>query len=117
VNLDSQAAQASPVQLVLILMNGLLEELARVRAHIVARRYEEKAKGLDKSIEILNGMSSALDLDTGGEVVASLAQLYDYCAGRLYTAGARLDPSIVDEVNGILNNIRQGWLGVQARES
>lgn len=117
VNLEAQTASASPVQLVLILMNGLLEELARTRAHIDARRYEEKAKSVDKCVEILNGLSSALDLESGGEVVANLARLYDYCAWRLYTAGVKLDTSIVDEVNGLLNNIKQGWLGVQANEA
>jgi flagellar secretion chaperone FliS len=117
VNLEAQTASASPVQLVLILMNGLLEELARARAHIGAKRFEEKAKSVDKCVEILNGLSSALDVESGGEVVANLARLYDYCAWRLYTAGVKLDTSIIDEVNGLLNNIKQGWLGVQANEA
>lgn len=115
VNLNSQTASASPVQLVLILMNGLLEELARARAHIAARRYEEKALSLDKSVEILNGLSSSLDMESGGEVVVNLARLYDYCAWRLYKAGVDLDPAIVDEVTGLLSTIRQGWIGVQAK--
>ena len=46
VNLHAQTANASPVQLVLILLDGLLEELARTRAHIAARRYTEKAQSL-----------------------------------------------------------------------
>ncbi|RZI44220.1 flagellar export chaperone FliS [Herbaspirillum sp. HC18] len=115
VNLNSQTASASPVQLVLILMNGLLEELARARAHIAARRYEEKALSLDKCVEILNGLSSSLDMESGGEVVVNLARLYDYCAWRLYKAGVDLDPAIVDEVTGLLGTIRQGWIGVQAK--
>ncbi|RJF96702.1 flagellar export chaperone FliS [Noviherbaspirillum cavernae] len=115
VNLDSQTARASPVQLVLILMDGLLEELARARAHIAAKRYEQKAISLDKCVEILNGLSSSLDVESGGEVVTNLGRLYDYCSWRLYTAGVQLDTTIVDEVTGLLNTIRQGWLGVQAK--
>ena len=38
-NLDAQTARASPVELVLVLTDGLLEELARARGHITARRY------------------------------------------------------------------------------
>ena len=114
-NLHAQAATASPVELVLLLTDGLLEELARARAHIVAKRYELKARSLDKCVEILNGLSSALDFDNGGEVVASLGRLYDYCAGRLYTAGIQLDPTLVDEVVRLMSNIKQGWLGVQAK--
>ena len=115
VNLDAQTARASPVELVLVLTNGLLEELARARGHIVGKRYELKANSLNKCTEIINGLSSSLDFDNGGEVVANLGRLYDYCAERLYTAGVQLDPSIVDEVTGLLTTIKQGWLGVQAK--
>lgn len=114
VNLGAQTAQASPVQLVLILMDGLLEELARARAHIEARRYEGKANSLNKSIDILNGLASALDVESGGEVVANLGRLYDYCAHRLYEAGYAMDPTLVDEVSTLLGTIRRGWQDVQA---
>jgi flagellar protein FliS len=115
VNLGAQAAQASPVQLVLILSAGLQEELARARAHIEGHRYEAKATSLDKCVNILRGLTSALDMDAGGDVVQRLAQLYDYCITRLYLAGHRLDPSIIDEVCGLLSTIEDGWRGVQAR--
>lgn len=114
VNLGAQTAQASPVQLVLILTEGLLEELARASAHINARRYELKARSLDKCIDILNGLSSALDVETGGEVVSDLGRLYDYCAGRLYQASSKLDTAIIHEVVGLLTTIKHGWEGVQA---
>lgn len=114
VNLGAQTSQASPVELVLILMDGLLEELARTRAHIDANRYEKKAQSLDKCVNILNGLSSALDRDSGGEVVENLARLYDYCAQRLYRAGIALDTGMIDEVTGLLSTIRRGWQGVQA---
>lgn len=115
VNLKSQTTQASPVQLVLVLMDGLLDELARARAHIEARRYELKAASLEKCVGIINGLSSALDMDVGGDVVRNLARLYDYCAERLYRAGVDLNVTIVDEVSGLLDQIRGGWQGVQAR--
>jgi flagellar protein FliS len=115
VNLDAQTARASPVELVLLLTDGLLDELARARAHIVARRYEMKAASIDKCVEIINGLSSSLDFEHGGEVVANLARLYDFCAAHLHSAGIKLDPALIDEVVAILTTIRQGWLGIQAR--
>lgn len=114
VNLDAQTARASPLELVLVLTDGLLEELARARAHIVGKRYELKARSLDKCVEIINGLSSSLDFDQGGEVVVNLSRLYDYCVGRLYTAGVKLDPAIIDEVTTLMTTIKVGWLGVQA---
>ena len=115
VNLDAQTARASPVELVLVLTDGLLEELARARGHVVGKRYELKAISLNKCTEIINGLSSSLDYDQGGEVVANLGRLYDYCVARLYRAGVDMDPAILDEVVGLLTTIKQGWLGVQAK--
>ena len=114
-NLDAQTARASPVELVLVLTDGLLEELARARGHITGKRYEMKAASLDKCTQIINGLSSSLDFDNGGEVVANLGQLYDYCVARLYRAGMDMDPSIIDEVVALLTTIRTGWQGVQAK--
>ena len=114
-NLDSQTSRASPVELVLLLTDGLLDELARARGHIVGKRYELKANSIDKCCEIINGLSSSLDFEQGGEVVANLARLYDFCAARLQNAGIKMDPAMVDEVVEILTTIRQGWQGVQAR--
>jgi len=114
VDLGAQTAQASSVQLVLILMNGLQDELARARAHIEGSRFEAKARSLDKCVGMLNGLSSSLDTDAGGEVVAQVAQVYDYCARRLHEAGVRLDVGMVDEVSRLLRTLQEGWEGMQA---
>jgi flagellar protein FliS len=115
VNLDAQTSRASPVELVLLLTDGLLDELARARAHIVAKRYEQKAASIDKCVEIINGLSSSLDFEQGGETVANLARIYDFCATHLHGAGIEMEPAMVDEVVRILTTIRQGWKGVQER--
>lgn len=115
VNLGSQVAHASPVQLVLLLTDGLLEELVRARAHIEARRYELKARSLDRCVDMLNGLSSSLDFDQGGELCQNLGQLYDYCADRLYRAGIDMNPALIDEVSGLLTTLHRGWQGMHRR--
>ncbi len=117
VSLGAQTATASPVELVLVLMDGLLEEIARARGHIDAGRFERKAASLDRCVEILNGLSSALDTDAGGEVVANLERLYEFCAWRLYYAGFTLDTRILDEVTELLVTLKGGWEGMQARHA
>lgn len=115
VNLGSLAAQASPVQLVLLLTDGLLEELLRARAHIEARRYELKARSLNRCIDMLNGLSSALDFEAGGELVVNLDRVYAYCGRRLYEVGFKLDAALIDEVIGLMSTLRRGWQGFQER--
>ncbi len=99
----------------LLLTDGLLEELLRARAHIEARRYELKARTLSRCIDMLNGLSSALDFDAGGELVENLGRVYDYCVRRLYEVGFKLDTALIDEVIGLIVTLRKGWQGFQDR--
>ena len=115
VNLEAQTHSASPLQLVLVLIDGLLEELARARGHLSEGRFEQKGESINKCINILNGLSSALDFDNGGEVVTDLARLYDYCAYRLYQASIAMDCTALDEAECLLVTIKGGWQGVQEK--
>lgn len=112
INMQAQTAQASPVELVLMLVDGLLEEIARLRMHIAQRRYEEKAKSIAKCADILTGLGSALEVESGNEVVENLSRLYDFCARHLNQAGIDMDVSKVDEVQGVVETLRAGWQGM-----
>ncbi|MBV8248635.1 MAG: flagellar export chaperone FliS [Comamonas sp.] len=111
-NMVAQTAQASPVELVLMLVDGLLEEMARLRMHIEHQRFEEKAHSIAKCADILTGLGSALEADAGNGVVENLSRLYDFCAHRLNQAGFEMDVSKVDEVLGIVQTLRAGWQGM-----
>lgn len=108
-DLAMQAAAASPYQLVMMLFNGLMDELVRAKSHISARRFDRKARSINKCIDILNALTSALDFEQGGDVALNLARLYDYCVYRLYDASDKLSVAQIDEVENILTNIREGW--------
>ena len=108
-DLAIQAAAATPHQLVLMLFSGLMDELVRAKSHIVAKRYERKVHSINKCIDILNALTSALDYEKGGDLALSLANLYDYCVYRLYDASHKLSVEYIDEVEAILNNLREGW--------
>ncbi|MGC6096696.1 flagellar export chaperone FliS [Citrobacter portucalensis] len=108
-DLALQAAAANQHQLVLMLFNGLMDELVRAKSHLAARRFECKARSINKCIDILNVLTSALDFDKGGELAVSLANLYDYCVNRLYDASYKLSEEQIEEVEAILSNLQQGW--------
>ncbi len=114
VDLEARAAAASPYELVLVLFDGLLDELARARGHIEGKRYQQKGQSLEKCLNILNGLNSALDYDNGGEVVQGLSRLYDYCIYRLSDVSVTLSLEGLDEVVQLLGVLREGWEGVNA---
>ncbi|MFH5254419.1 flagellar export chaperone FliS [Burkholderia semiarida] len=112
---DAQIAGAAPVQLMVVLMNGLLDELARVRAHIDAKRYEQKGAGIAKCIQMFNGLTSMLDADTENDTVKRLDALYAYCTRRINEAGFELDTTIVDEIVALVTTLRDAWASVEKR--
>jgi flagellar secretion chaperone FliS len=114
-SLNTQVAGASPVQLVLVLMNGLLDEMVRARAHIEHGRYEAKGRSINKCIDVFTALTSSLDFELGGDAVVQLACLYDYCTARLNQAGVALDASMVDEVIGLITTLRDAWQKVEDR--
>lgn len=110
VDLDAQAASANPHQLVVMLIDGLLDEIERIRGHLAANRLAEKGTGINKCMNILIGLSSALDDENGGEIAENLRQLYDFCQIELYYASTQNDAARLDNVERVMGNVREGWM-------
>ena len=107
VDLAARTAAASPLELVLVLFAGLLDELERAKSHIEGRRFEKKAQSINKCIDILNALTSSLEFETGGELVVNLS--------RLSEASGELSAEKIDEVMLILSNLREGWEGLSGK--
>lgn len=110
VDLDAQAAAANPHQLVIMLIDGLLDEVERIRGHLAANRLAEKGNGINKCMNILIGLTSALDDENGGEIAENLRQLYDFCQVELYYASVQNDANRLVNVECVMGNIREGWM-------
>ncbi|HTH40447.1 MAG TPA: flagellar export chaperone FliS, partial [Rhodocyclaceae bacterium] len=50
-----------------------------------------------------------LDTQAGGDLAERLDALYGYMSQRLVMANLKNDPAILDEVTGLLNEIRTAW--------
>ncbi len=109
VDLNAQAAAASPHQLVVMLIDGLLDEIERTRGHISMGRLAQKGTGINKCMNILIGLDSALDIENGGELADNLHKLYDFCQVELYQASVQNDTSHLSNVENVMSNIREGW--------
>ncbi|KUE80672.1 lateral flagellar export chaperone LafC [Aeromonas schubertii] len=105
----AKAASANPHQLVLMLIDGLLDEMARAEGHLQARQFERKGQAIAKCLDILGGLDSALDMEQGGELAMNLHRLYDYCGQRLFEISASNQADGFAEVRKIITELREGW--------
>lgn len=112
VNTQSSIHDASPHQLIAMLINGALTRLSTAKGCMERKDFAEKGVQLGKSIDIIDGLQGCLDMDAGGDVSAKLDALYDYMIRRLSEASRSNDMEMVDEVISLLRNIKAGWDGI-----
>ena len=106
---SAEAAYASPHRLVQMLMEAALDKIAVASGQASRRDFEGKGKSINWAISIINGLRTSLNLEEGGEIAGNLDDLYDYMVRRLVEANAASDPTILNEVAGLLGEVKAGW--------
>ncbi|TRX74452.1 flagellar export chaperone FliS [Pseudomonas mangiferae] len=112
VGVQAQVAEATPHRLIQMLMQGGLERLAQAQGALQRGQGALKGELIGKSISIIGGLREALDLGKGGELAANLDALYDYMIARLLEANRVNDPALLEEVSGLLREVKTGWDGI-----
>lgn len=112
-NVDAGVAYADPHMLVSMLFNGLQEKLAFAKGLMLRKKYLEKGEAIGRATEILAYLRACLDVEKGGEVAANLDRLYVYMTERLIAGNTRNDPAALDEVNGLVGQVRGAWDGIR----
>jgi len=108
----TQAAQtASPAQLVLMLYNGVLGELARATRGLSTDPVdlEDVNDCLGRAQAIVSHLSATLDRDRGGGVASNLSALYTYCLERIVAANIAKRVDEIEDVAAILTDLRDAW--------
>ncbi|MBO9480852.1 MULTISPECIES: flagellar export chaperone FliS [Gammaproteobacteria] len=103
---------AKPEQLVATLFNKLMETLAKARHYMEEKDLSKKVDRINLSMDILLVLEQSLDHEKGGELADNLQGLYQYCIKRLTEANASNDVTMIDEVSGLMGEIREGWQSV-----
>ena len=105
----STAQQASPYQLVAMLFQKLLGNIATAKGAISQNNFEQKGNELSNAIAIIGVLEGSLDFKQGGEVSENLAALYKFCSEQLLVASTDNDIDKLEEIIQILLPIKAGW--------
>ncbi len=108
----TKAADASPHQLISMLYEGALERLNSAKGAMERKDIQAKGNMISKTITIVEGLRAHLDQEKGGEIATNLNDLYEYMEAQLLQANLKNDPAILEEVRGILEDLRSGWAGI-----
>jgi flagellar protein FliS len=113
--LKTKVMTASKEQLVLMLFDGVLRFSEEAKAAWQEKDIEGGHNAMVKAQKIVLELAYSLDKEKGGEIAANLASLYTYCYSRLVTASVERSSEIVDEVQKLIEEIREGWEGAMAQ--
>lgn len=96
-------------QLLLMLYDGALNYLQQARDKMLAKDYAGKGILISKVIDIVNELSSSLNMERGGDLAVNLNNLYILCTARLLQANLKMNVESLDSVAQILSGLRGAY--------
>ena len=104
-----QVEEANGHELIRLLLDTLSVRIAEAKTCIQDGDIGEKITRLTKALNILDGLRMSLNIEEGGEIASNLDDLYDYMQRQLIQANAHNDVPILDEVKGLVDEIKGAW--------
>lgn len=113
IGVETGVAAASPHKLIVMLFDGALLSIATALQQMQEGNIPAKGAAISKAINIIdNGLRASLDQKAGGEIAISLDALYEYMSTRLLTANLQNAPAMLEEVRGLLQDLRESWVAI-----
>ncbi|MEB3328523.1 MAG: flagellar export chaperone FliS [Candidatus Sericytochromatia bacterium] len=100
---------ASQGKLLLMLYDGAIRFLVTAQAAMAERRWVDAHQANVRAQDIVHELSFSLNMEAG-EIAQNLYRLYEYMTWRLVQANVRRDLAGVKEVEGLLRELRSGWV-------
>ncbi|MFB7639494.1 flagellar export chaperone FliS [Peribacillus butanolivorans] len=98
---------ASPGELTLMLYNGCLKFIMLGKKAIEAGNIEAKNTNLIKAQNIVHELMVTLNMDV--ELSKEMMSLYDFMNRRLIEANMKNDVAVLEEVEGLVTDLRNTW--------
>lgn len=107
---------ASPLQLVVLLYEQLVEDLRRAIHALEHGQSEKHALEVGHALEVLGQLQGRLDMERGGEVARNLELFYDLLRVGLLQAQIRSSAEALRKQLENLLTLREAWLEVERME-
>lgn len=106
---SNEVLTAPKKKLVVMLYDGAIKNLKLAKLAIADKNIEKTNNAIIKAQNILAEFMSTLNFEDGGEIAKGLMNLYQYMYDRTIRANIDKDPGILDEVIGMLEELRDTW--------
>ena len=100
---------ASPHRLIQLMMEHSLAKIGLARAQMIEGELAEKGLNISDAIGVINGLQASLNHTQNQRMSENFDALYAYMMRRLLEANLRNDEGILDEVAGLLRELKDAW--------
>ena len=111
---NSEIEYAGPHRLIQMLFEGALKRISFAKGAMQRKEIAEKGKFIGQTIGIVSGLRASLDKDNGGDIANNLEALYEYIGRQLLKANIENSEDILDEVSGLLTDVKMAWDAINA---
>jgi flagellar protein FliS len=109
IGLETGAAGADPVGLIVMLYDGAIDALTQGLAGFESGNVPARQAAISRAIRIVDeGLSGSLS-EVGGDITRQLRELYGYMTRRMLSSSLTLDPAPLAEVRKLLKELRGAW--------
>lgn len=105
---QTKISTASQGKLILMLYDGAVKFLNIANEAIPKKDFSTSNANIIKAQNIITELMISLNMEVG-EIARNLYSLYDYMNHRLIQANVKKDSKIINEVKGMLIELRETW--------
>lgn len=112
----TDVAQASPHQLVMLLLDGAIAAVLQARHAVATGDIETRHRTISKAMRIIDeGLKASIESHGDASLAENLAALYEHMVGRLFQANLRNADEPLGEVARLLGDLRSTWAEIAPR--
>jgi flagellar protein FliS len=100
---------ADPLELVVMLYEGLGESISAARRALQAGDIAGRANSVSRAMEILAELSASLDRERGAELASGLARLYEFISTRLQEGNFTQQDQAFAEAGRVVATLLDAW--------
>ncbi|MDH4046651.1 MAG: flagellar export chaperone FliS [Gammaproteobacteria bacterium] len=100
---------ASPHRLIQLMMERAVTKIGIARGYMERNAVAEKGIHIGDAISIINGLQASLNHKPNSRLSGNFDALYDYMARRLLEANLNNQPDILNEVAGLMREMKEAW--------
>jgi len=110
---EAAVVGASPVGLVVLLYEQVIEDLRRALTAQKNGAIEARTREINHAILVLGHLEATLNQEQGGRVAENLQHFYRQLRAGLTEAQAQQSASLLEKQISLLMQVRDGWLEVE----